>query len=132
MSTNTALDQIKARAKKATPGPWHRPLNTRWKNAVTGIMPKGDPASTLINNTDHEGNPERITIVTAPTWSSGGFFRKQSGKDLEFIAHARTDVPKLLAALEAVEEVTQHLEATYPSGGIWSAKFRKAIEEALR
>lgn len=87
---------IRRRMKARTPGPWARPLNTRWKNVVTALMPKGDPASRLRDNTDANGQPERTTIVAAPTWSMGGFLRKQSGKDLDFIAHSPEDMEFLL------------------------------------
>lgn len=94
------ITAIRRRMKARTQGPWSRPLNTRWKNVVTAVMPKGDPASRLHDNTDANGQPERTTIVAAPTWSMGGFLRKQSGKDLDFIAHSPEDIDFLLEALE--------------------------------
>jgi hypothetical protein len=100
MITPERLAAIEAREKAATRGPWARPLNTRYRASVTADMPVGDPASRLINNTDHKGNPERVTIVSCPIWSNGKFFRPQSGKDLEFIAHGREDIPDLVGTVQ--------------------------------
>lgn len=94
------IRRLRGQLKKITPYPWLRPLNTRWKCSVTGVMPKGDPASRLIDNTDRDGNPERVTIVSAPIWSMGGFVRKGSGKDLDFIAGAPENLEFLMDALE--------------------------------
>ena len=131
------LAAIEARANAATPGPWARPLNTRYRASVSADMPKGDPASRLINNTDHKGNPERVTVVSCPVWSNGKFFRSQSGKDLEFIAHARTDVPALLALVrEQRDQLDRVLELAYWAGKrgwqIAPATLRNTINEASK
>ncbi|MDQ5860689.1 MAG: hypothetical protein M3536_00300 [Actinomycetota bacterium] len=108
------LGEIEARLAKITPGPWDRPLNTRYKASVTAEMPKGDPTSRWKGNVDHEGNPERVSIVNCPIWSTGKFFRKQSGRDLDFIAHSPADVAYLLAELrkrdDALANVTEVLD----------------------
>ena len=96
----STIIRVRKQLKQITPYPWLRPLNTRWKCSVTGVMPKGDPASRLIDNTDRDGNPERVTIVSAPIWSMGGFVRKGSGKDLDFIAGAPENLEFLMDALE--------------------------------
>lgn len=66
----SALDEIKARIEKATPGPWD--------------------VSYTHGRVDHLRNGIRFTVADL------------AFRDAEFIAHARTDIPKLLAALEAV------------------------------
>ena len=47
----TPADELRAAATKlrklandATPGPWMRPLNTRYKATVTGPLPEGERA----------------------------------------------------------------------------------------
>jgi hypothetical protein len=109
--TTPDLAAIEARANAATPGPWDRPLNTRYRASVTADMPKGDPSSRWRDQVDKEGNPERVSIVNCPIWSDGKFFRKQSGRDLEFIAHARTDVPALLALVREQRAVIERVKA---------------------
>ena len=59
----------------------------------------------------------------------------------EFIANARTDLPRLLAAVRAVEEVHQKRGASWPhnggvfvcgaDGAIWPCPTIRAITEAL-
>lgn len=80
------IAEDEAMAKAATPGPWERPLNTRWKSFVSAEMPKGDPASRWKDNVDHRGEVERVGVVSCPIWSGGKFVRPQSGRDLEHIA----------------------------------------------
>lgn len=75
--------EIKKRADEATPGPWSTERH--------GAPLPGDSWWTVIH---HTGQVSRI-LSTRPC-------------DAEFIAHSRTDVPKLVAALklaiEAMEE----------------------------
>lgn len=134
-SPAVALDDIKGRLAAITPGPWVRPLNSRWKCSVTAEMPKGDPASSLINNTDHNGDPERVAIVTAPIWSMGGFVRKQSGKDLDFIAHAPEDQAKLIDAVEGALAELAALDKVFGKDDVTIravvTQVRQAITEAL-
>lgn len=68
-----ALGLIKARAKKATEGPWgYYTPQGQGKDPIFGATP-GD----------------EVALVKRPA-------------DWRFIAHARTDVPRLVAAIEAV------------------------------
>ena len=109
MSTNTALEQIKTRAEKFAdlcPDYMYRAIRHLERNCDVECEAAEEDENHVCNHPD-----------------------RYEGEDM---AKVLADVPKLLAALEAVEEVAQQLEATYPSGGIWSTKFRKAIEEALR
>lgn len=79
--TDEELSEIKARVDASAPGPWVSVAST-------------EPV-------DFHGFPTRTTVRTAgwPSegWSKYGF----EPSDAEFIAHARTDVPLLLAALRA-------------------------------
>ena len=73
----STLEEIKARAGRATPGPWEAQLsfNREWMLIL---------ANSGTADEDHIG-------------------KVADDDDAEFIAHARTDVLNLLAALEAVE-----------------------------
>ncbi|MDQ0102320.1 hypothetical protein J2T10_001966 [Paenarthrobacter nicotinovorans] len=134
----TLLDPIQNRLNAATPGPWDRPLNTRFKAFVTAEMPEGDPSSRWTRNIDNEGNRERVTVVSVPVWSTGKFYRPQSGKDLEFIAHAPTDTARLLAAIQAVVAIHRHELTEYREdltctecGHYWPCPTVRAVEAAL-
>jgi len=85
MSESIDLDAIQARADKATPGPWKL-----WAMSVLAD-PVGD------SNLD-------TAIPVADT-----FFRNADGRprtnDATFIAHARTDVPALLAEVERLARI---------------------------
>ncbi len=131
MTAPLSLDHIRSLHAGITPGPWERPLNTRYKASVTAEMPKGDPASRFRDNTDHEGNPERVTIVSVPMWSSGKFFRKQSGKDLAFIAAAPSMVAHLLGIVERVEKARQEL-FDLSNDDNWNSLHRAAYRDASR
>ena len=76
MNAADKLDQIEARANAATEGPWFVSDGSIW-------VDRGD------------GNADGITGPLAP-WCFG---------EADFVAHARTDVPALVAALQAVLEL---------------------------
>lgn len=88
------LAEIKARAAAATEGPWE------WTQYRVPTLEgwKGDPATyrwqTEVLEADHNGecgcrSACQLELTVLPP-------------DAEFIAHARTDVPALVAAVEAV------------------------------
>ena len=85
------LNEIEARANAATKGPWHPENDPDEFPQVLGPIRKGD----------------RIVVQSwiAPEVSSG--------EDAEFIAHARTDVPDMAAALRSVLELHAP-DYTYP------------------
>ena len=72
----TRLDEIEARTNAATPGPWEAGCNDRHVLYVT------------------TENEEFCAEYGPELYDSQGFF---SDADTEFIAHARTDVPALVA-----------------------------------
>ena len=78
------LNEIEARANAATPGPWEAGCNDRHVLYVT------------------TENEEFCAEYGPELYDSQGFF---SDDDTEFIAHARTDVPDMAAALRAVLEL---------------------------
>lgn len=76
-----ALDPIRERVQKASRGPWTFERE---------------------HHHDMDGDPFSIPMVTGPDGQdvilSGNI--GDSGPDLQFAAHARTDIPRLLAAVE--------------------------------
>ena len=116
MSTNTALDQIKNRVEKATPGPW---VTRRFDLELFVVAENGAL------------NPINL-----------GYVGNRPERNAEFIAHARTDVPKLLAALEAVQALPEYDTWEHHAigmGEVFGAGYahalevvRDVIEEALR
>ena len=75
---NKAIEDIKARASKATRGPW------AW-NSRHGL-----------------GAPNRLVMWPSHEYGCDLDIEGEEA-DLDFIAHARTDIPDLIAALEAAE-----------------------------
>lgn len=128
------LDEIQARADAATEGPWRALTTGRTGGDHWYICDEG----------------EAIASVA----SQDGFNEDQREPDAEFIAHAREDVPKLVAALRHVEvicaswnadgEVDMAIAKTIPHGNagavllmngadkIENARIiRQAIQDAL-
>lgn len=77
---------LRERATAATPGPWHRPLNTRYKSHVSAPLPDGERGSWIDGIDPTTGERERSTVVSVPIWSDGRHARKRGGRDLEYIA----------------------------------------------
>ena len=128
----STLDDIKKRAENATEGPWR--IETDSELDYEQGIPFSEWPSVLIGpeNADpsdwakKHGETRRIQEVA-----------ELNMDDAEFIAHARTDVPKLVAALEAVQ---QYAEGAQPfvlfggakaSGIVQAETVLKIIEEAL-
>ena len=114
---STALEEIKARAEGATEGPW----STRRFDLDLFVVAENGAL-----------NPINL-----------GYVGNRPEDDAEFIAHARTDIPKLLAALEAVAGELAELDAIQAehtsffggpnvTAGSVAANIRSSIEEALR
>lgn len=110
------LDEIAARAELATEGPWEATPNDRIVSS-TKTWPEGDPYD-VAGMFGHKGDV--VEGCRTP--------------DAEFIAHAREDVPALLAALRAVEAVAAPTgdDYTFDLGYAAAlAKVRNTIREAL-
>ena len=78
MTIETRLAEIRARVENATEGPWS--------------VYRGDRIGTYVTRPDLAGVAREWSL----TWSDA---------DAEFIAASRTDLPALLAAVEAVREL---------------------------
>lgn len=144
VTTMTTLDEIQARADAASPAPW-RIEKDREEDYEQGI-PYSEWPQTLVGPAnayqsqrmkDH-GTTHQVDEISELTFP-----------DAEFIAHAREDVPRLVAALRAVEEVCDQWAYKGEFGwGAWqegkgpspegaalddaSAAVRAAIRDALQ
>lgn len=102
---------MRKRAREATPGPWERPLDVRGKNIVIAELPGNEPPGHWDDGVIPEnvtwggleqryaGQRERCGIVSAGTSTTGGFTRKRSGRDLEYIAAMHPQVALAMARL---------------------------------
>ena len=122
MSAADRLDEIEARANAATEGPWT-------PDEYTEVDPDGFYELSRVIAPDPDGD-DWCAIGVVHT----GILRP----DADFIAHARTDVPALVAALQAVLRVCDATEATPAPGivitgaAVSTTNIRRAIEEALK
>lgn len=105
-----AAKLMRERAQAATPGPWERPLDTRHKDFVMAALPADEEPRTWEGGiipaqfSTHKGptgryagQRERVGVVSAAIMSIGGFIRKRSGRDLEYIASMHPLVGAALA-----------------------------------
>lgn len=88
------LAEVREREQAATKGPWER---TDVEILIDG---DGMDASTLEPNLVLQRNPDGT--VLRDTW-------ELNGEDIDFIAHARSDVPKLLRIIERLQSEIDYL-----------------------
>lgn len=89
MMTNDELQAIKARAEAATPGPW-----------TTGAGKiNGETRELVIAPNDD--------VIVAIAYGGFGNPVDRTTEDRTFIAHARTDVPALIAEVERLTKITE-------------------------
>lgn len=93
------LEEIKQRAEKATPGPW-KAKQVHSAGAIAEM-------DCLDANDDWEG---AAYWLEGPAWidleDEGLFFQEQ---DVKFIAHAREDIPFLIAQVEQLRRIIAEL-----------------------
>lgn len=120
--TDIDLDAIEARANAATDGPWvvkHEPAweadNVQHPDVITvgAQMWEADdePMTVCLVSTDHEDDPVDVLL------------------DAEFIAHARTDVPALVAEVRRLWEA---LDDGYAAIALAGAEIERASVEVDR
>lgn len=93
-----AAAAIRKYAADATPGPWHRPLNTRTRSSVRAPLPEGERGTWIDGIDPDTGQREHCTVATIPIWSNGRFSRPRGGRDLEWIALMHPGVGEALVA----------------------------------
>lgn len=95
--TEEQIAEIRARTEAATPGPWrHLERDGRQNQRIE-----------MRDDREVTGPDGNLSLVScwATAWKPGG--HKSSVANARFIAHARTDIPHLLAALEAAQSANR-------------------------
>lgn len=108
MSATERLDAVEARARAATEGPWFQGRAEKIHESTCEVYTRREP--------EDEGSVD-------------AFPRAYHDADAEFIAHARQDVPALVAALRAVLDLTGGPDDV--STALDSADVYQAIAEHL-
>lgn len=111
------LAPVKERADAATEGPW------RWDPDF------GDANDTGLALT----NDAKAEIVGAYNFHCCSYRDDPTVKDMDavFIAAARTDVTRLIQALEAVEGLATYLDKLADGDRHYAALFRRVVVDAL-
>ena len=110
------LDQIAARIEGATKGPWETRIND-----LTDEV-------TVVHDSE---------AVLQVAWIDADYRHTWAMPDAEFIANARVDVPRLLAAVRAVEAIADELCEDIPEDAANASMkhagkvIRRALTEAL-
>ena len=114
-----SIDEIRAGAEAATPGPWffENPDDDMCMNAYT--------VTVQANNDDLECNHLNvaITLLQSPRYAD----MKNAWENAKFIANARQDIPDLLAALAEKDEEIERLQTTIE---LWRTADGKAVTAA--
>lgn len=108
-----SLDEMQARCDAATPGPWRHEDRGGWAY----------PAPPAVVGPEHKpgvfGGHQTITQLTeggGRVWGTVGKYELEQ-RNAAFIAHARTDMPRLIAALrvamEGLERANAALDETF-------------------
>lgn len=113
------LDAIKARAAAATEGPWS--WSGRVAPVLSGYAGTSYRYSKEVIEAEHHGecgcrSDCQLEVTVDPL-------------DAEFIASARSDVPRLVAALEAVMEL-RPIANTYRTLDEWEEGYNAALDQA--
>jgi hypothetical protein len=135
-----AAKLMRERAEAATPGPWERPLDVRHKNFVMAALPEGEQGSYKSGSIPagfashkgptgrYAGQRERVSVVSAAIWSIGGFMRKRSGRDLDYIAGMHPAVA--LAVADWLDNEAQAAEAIPAGSPVLGPLIRHALAVA--
>ena len=103
--TNEQLAAIKARCEKATPGPWEvRSIEPEEFDAVS------DDTFYIMADKWEVASITTYERVIEPDWQ-----RDDDEADADFIAHAREDIPALLAEVERLRVALERVSKIYPT-----------------
>lgn len=113
------LEAIRQREQAATQGPWFfwHGDDTHSMNCYGVTLERC--SHDYVDEADHAEHTVALTLLQEPRLASPGAHSGDRGwgdwdDNSEFIAHARTDVPLLLAAVEAAVDVIAWLDVAYP------------------
>lgn len=95
--TEQELAEIEARANKATTGPWydHNVDDDLCMNAWCVSTSPREPEMGVLSTQEDYGAVVAITLLQAPRLACVA--DRKWDNNAEFIAHARTDIPRLIA-----------------------------------
>lgn len=96
--TDDKLAAIEQRVQAATPGPWHAP-------GLGEVHTDHDAGVFIRRDEDGEGDPIVADFCSYPNWEGNA----------EFIAHAREDVPALLAEVRRLRAERDDVEVMLPA-----------------
>lgn len=123
MTIHERIEEIKARADNATPGPW-RAIHGDSYSAYPTVMRQNGPHFILLDASEEDG----------PN-ADDGFRYPGTDEDADFIAATRTDVPALCRALEIAVGALEDVGCDYagqPCGECRNCKAVAQIEAALK
>ena len=118
------LDKIEARTNAATEGPWE------WDGESNEPWPAGDNSLRSVSGAKDD------LVLYAWGYDAYGIEAARDA-DAEFIANARVDVPRLLAAVRAVEAIADELCEDIPEDAANASMkhagkvIRRALTKAL-
>jgi hypothetical protein len=109
MSDEQFLKEVRERAERATEGPWvvDRPWLSRGMVHVDGVMPRTNlhpEAPYLVETVHNHGSRSAAKHVAVPEHGHSADDGSDAANNMEFIAHSRADIPKLLAMIEERDE----------------------------
>jgi predicted metal-dependent phosphoesterase TrpH len=97
MTRTERLEEIRKRAEAATKGPWESKCRSVGNEGNDPAWPEKDFLQFHVRWTD--GSEVEVVGPKEVTWGRGDFY----GRDADFIAHAREDIPWLLSELERMD-----------------------------
>lgn len=117
------LQEIKARAEAATPGPWYWDTNRRFQSCMLKAPHDG---GTCVVDFVRWGTQRAQPRFNDTATLFGGILRTMEEYDAQelpnhnaiFIAHAREDIPALVAEVERLREVLRQYADIYNWRGI--------------
>jgi hypothetical protein len=129
--TDDELAEMERRAGAATPGDWLHEIETNPRNE-SGMeygLKNDTRYSVVVTSWVHGQAKDRLLILGT---SHSPFFERPvtpyiSPEDAEFIAHARTDIPKLIAEVRRLKEI---LTGESPAKAIQGLHRANLIHEA--
>jgi hypothetical protein len=108
--TDKEIEEIEARANRAHPAPW-------------GIPPRRSNATKFwLQLKDKDGDW---------LWTWRGFVACDFEEDAEFVAHARSDVPALIAEIYRLKNVLRFMDQLDTSQEHWWPTCLKHVKDAL-
>ena len=109
--TDEELEAIRKRAEAATPGPWWTSAKYNEEECGVCVIAANENCGPL------PGNPTRGQVAWATELLP--YRATQCENNATFIAHARTDIPLLISALDAAIERAEKAEALVYVPGFW-------------